>query len=501
MPPTLRRALLGLHRLGLRLYPRRFRAEFEAEMKAVFAEALAEAAKHGWLSVGALCAHELAGLLHQAARERVYAAQLKPARVAQTNGGPQLFSGGPWLPRVVRGVLITALAAAVILVGLPAAFLWAWARAEQSPQVNQVALADLNGDGHLDALLAVGHGNLPFPTYVLYNDGAGQLGATTHNLGTWPGFAAAAGDVTGDGWADALLDTSGGGLLISRSDDGSLSRPVWLTEPGPLGVMRLRPVLGDLNGDGRLDLFAAGCCGRDGVAEMVDGDPTTPPQLPYSEVWVQGPRGGLLPGRRVGELGSNAAALADLNGDGSLDVFLANGHTLHADGQVEMNTPNTVWFNDGQANFADSGQRLGQTESTAVALGDLNGDGHADAVVGHDGPAEVWWNDGRGTFTDSGQRLGSGPTTAVFLADLDRDGDLDLLAAGDRQARVWFNDGQGSFAAGSRRLSFAADAAVAVGDLTGDGAADVLIARPQTSQVWRNDGRGRLNPEPWVQYP
>ena len=53
------RALLGLHRLGLRLYPRRFRAEFEAEMQVVFAAALAEAARSGLLRVGGLCAREL----------------------------------------------------------------------------------------------------------------------------------------------------------------------------------------------------------------------------------------------------------------------------------------------------------------------------------------------------------------------------------------------------------------------------------------------------------
>ena len=492
---TLRR----LYALGLRLYPAAFRAQYAEEMAQVFAEQAAVAAAHGWLSVGGLCARELTGLVQQAARERLYAAQWKPAPVAQTGRGQQIIGGHPWLPRVAHGALVIALVA-LVLVGAQSAFLWWWSVAEQTPLVNQVALADMDGDGRLDAFLAVGRGGAPFATYVLYNNGAGRLGEQTQHLGTWPGFAAAVGDVTGDGWAEALLDTSGGGLLIWRSKAGTLAPPDWLTEPGPKGVMRLRPVLADLNGDGRLDLFAAGCCGREGGAETPDGDPTAPPQLPYSQAWVQGERGGLLPGQRVGELGSNAAALADLNGDGCVDIFLANGHTLLADGHVDANTPDTVWFNDGQANFSDSGQRLGQTESTAVALGDLNGDGYADAVVGHAGPTEVWWNNRRGSFTNSGQQLGRGRTKAVFLVDLDGDGDLDLLTAEETRAQVWLNDGWGQLELTRQRLSYPADAAVAVGDLTGDGAADLLIARPQSSPVWRNDGRGGLSPEPWVQY-
>lgn len=495
--PTPRWAgLRRLYRLGLRLYPPGFRAQFGDEMTQVFADQLAAAGAAGALAV---CARELGGLVRQAAHERLWAAPTGRAQLAQTSGGPRLFRLARPSPEFWRGLLAAAVLVGVGLLLAPTIIGFIWSRVEQTPKVNQVALADFNGDGRLDAFLATGRGNLPYATYVLYNDGAGRLGATARNLKGWPGFAAAAGDLNGDGRADALLDISGGGIFHFRNGAAGLQLLGALAEPGPVGVMRLRPVLGDLNGDGRLDVFAAGCCGREAWAAVED-EALKPLQLPYSRSWLQTEAGGLAPGPHLGQQGSNGAALADLNGDGSLDVFLANGSTLNAAAEWVTTTPNTVWFNDGLGGFTDSGQLLGQSESTAVALGDLNADGWADAVVGNAGPAEVWVNDGRGFFTDSGQRLASGASEAVFLADLDNDGDLDLLTATERQAVIWLNDGRGEFEAGGQRLNYSADTAVAVGDLDGDGWTDVLLADGRASRVWRNDGRGRLRAEPWVRY-
>lgn len=88
---------------------------------------------------------------------------------------------------------------------------------------------------------------------------------------------------------------------------------------------------------------------------------------------------------------------------------------MDASGNSQRGVPNTIWVNDGQGNFTDSGQQLGNEESYAVALGNIqNGDGFIDAVVGNRGPDEIWFNDGQGNLSDSRQRLGSGLTRAVF---------------------------------------------------------------------------------------
>jgi hypothetical protein len=343
---------------------------------------------------------------------------------------------------------------------------------------------------------------MPFPARVLYNDGQGRLGDSARALEQWPAYGVALGDLNGDGAVDALLDITAGALLLYRGDGQRFRQSGFLADasPGPWGVMRLSPVLGDLNGDGRLDVFAAGCCGREPGTAVGEGASSSP-LLAYSRAWLQTEDGQLVPGPALGQTGSPAAALADLNGDGSLDVFLANGRTLLADGSYQVSTPDTVWLNDGRGTFTDTGQQLGQSESLAVALGDLNGDGAADAVVGNRGPDEIWLNDGRGAFADSGQRLGSGVTSRVFLADLDADGDLDLFAAGPTHGQAWLNDGQGRFQPARQRLRCTTLEALAVGDLTGDGLADVLVAGPQTSRVWTNDGRGRFSAGPSVAYP
>jgi len=499
--PGGRRWLLRAYGACLRLYPRAFRAEFAEEMQAVFAERLWEEADHGGLALLGMGVAELSGVLVQGARERVYALRSGSGRVAVTNTGERLIGGSRWLGILGRGLLILL---ALALLGLLLLFFIipiGYARLEATPKVNQVALADLNGDGHLDAFLAIGRGSVPYPAYVLYNDGTGRLGGTAQELDTWHGYSVALGDVNGDGHADALLDITAGGLVLYRNRGEQFSRgwSPFLAEPGPKGVMRLVPVVGDLNGDGRQDVFAAGCCGRPPGAH-VDDDLLAPTQLPYSLAWLQTADGLLAPGRALGNAPSNAAALADLNGDGSLDVYLANGRALGPGWEPQAPSPDTVWFNDGLGNFTDSGQALSAAEGLAVALGDVNGDGFADAAVGNHGPDEIWLNDGQGFFRDSGQRLGSGLTEHVFLTDLDGDGDLDLLAAGTREARAWLNAGNGLFERGGLRLRYGPNDALAVGDLDGDGDADVVLAGPDSTRVWRNEGGGRFKAGPRVAY-
>ena len=173
--------------------------------------------------------------------------------------------------------------------------------------------------------------------------------------------------------------------------------------------------------------------------------------------------------------------LGDLDGDGDLDVFI-----------VGWEEPGKVLLNDGQGVFITSGQVLGDPGGFDVGLGDLDSDGDLDAVIADEKENTVWINDGLGNFADSGQRLGSGITAAAGIEDLDGDGDLDLVTAGwDEPGRVWVNDGLAGFTDSGQVLSPGEIHmhGLVLGDFTSDGKVDILLAG-SPNQTWVNDGTG-----------
>ena len=149
--------------------------------------------------------------------------------------------------------------------------------------------------------------------------------------------------------------------------------------------------------------------------------------------------------------------------------------------------------------FEDSGQRLGNSPTTVVALGDLDGDGDLDAVVGNDYPelAQVWLNNGVGIFTDTGQRFGQTAVRDIGLGDLDRDGDLDVVLGStyDFADTIYVNNGQGNFSL-QQTLDADETAALELGDVNNDGHLDAVILSYDQHKVWLNNGAGRLIASP-----
>jgi len=217
-------------------------------------------------------------------------------------------------------------------------------------------------------------------------------------------------------------------------------------------------------------------------------------------------------------------ALGDLDRDGDLDAFFANG-------QSEGPRPNTVLINQGGVQggsagvFKDSAQRLGQEESKTPLLVDLDGDGDLDAWVVNMGYQTLYINDGKGSFFQLTslieQKIGGTGNWAVAFGDMDSDGDLDVVGAGCCGANafygdgkselfspfnvVWFNQGGrqggqvGRYLSDYQMPSLGA-LAVALGDLDGDGDLDAFFANDSLMQS-AEDNQGLDNAQPntvWI---
>ncbi|HEX4122100.1 MAG TPA: right-handed parallel beta-helix repeat-containing protein, partial [Verrucomicrobiae bacterium] len=219
--------------------------------------------------------------------------------------------------------------------------------------------------------------------------------------------------------------------------------------------------VGDVNGDGSVDFLAATANG--------------------AGTWTNDGRGGFRSSGLVTASNVIAVALADVDGNGTLDAI-----TVRNDGTVH------VAFNNGSGAFTDSGQAFGAGVQS-IAVGDVNGDGFLDIAAVGSGPARVFLNSGSGTFIDSGQRLTNPPAASVTLADLNGDGALDLIVPGrfGQTSKIWFNNGLGGFTDSGQSLGTGDAQRAAAGDLNGDGFVDLVIANADSpSTVWTNNGAG-----------
>lgn len=211
-------------------------------------------------------------------------------------------------------------------------------------------------------------------------------------------------------------------------------------------------------------------------------------------VWLNDGKGHFTKTQEIKTSESSSVALGDLDGDGDLDAFVANWN----------NRPDRVYMNDGKGNFSDIGQELGKWFGCDVALGDIDQDGDLDAMVANNGEVSdnatvLWLNDGTGKFTDSNQRLGFTNAYAVALGDLDNDGDLDAFIANSSHMganpadKVWLNDGKGNFADSGQSLGSFYSLTVALGDLDKDGDLDAITGSWHINpRIWINDGKGNF---------
>ncbi|MCC7380263.1 MAG: VCBS repeat-containing protein [Deltaproteobacteria bacterium] len=219
-------------------------------------------------------------------------------------------------------------------------------------------------------------------------------------------------------------------------------------------VDQTRHAVGDVNGDSIPDLVMAGS----GVSLLL------------------GLGGGSFEIARALSINSAAQAVAigDTDGDGMPDILALHQGSL----DVFLN-------NGGGAFLSPTNYPFGNLSPTDFALADLNGDGRLDVAIARKtagGDFIVMLNRDNMGFGDVRAFGNAGAVERLVLGDVDDDGDLDVLlgrrAGGDDYFTTYRNDGTATFGAGIDTLLPGQPYSVALGDMNQDGVPDVVAAIP-----------------------
>ncbi len=243
------------------------------------------------------------------------------------------------------------------------------------------------------------------------------------------------GDVDGDGRGDLYFGGPKGHpgrLLLHRGDDGR-GHPVFaLRMREPFTAMTGREDLGavffDADSDGDQDLLVVS-----GSVECAPGDPELADRLYLNTgggEFVEAPDRLPAPGAE-GHASGSVAAVADFDRDGDLDVFVG-GRVVP--GAYPLPAVNRLLVNDGAGSFSDAAEAhgLGKTGLVTAALwSDVDGDGWIDLLVAHEWGAIELYRNREGALAaaeDTGLENATGFWNSLAGRDLDGDGDIDYLA-------------------------------------------------------------------------
>lgn len=355
------------------------------------------------------------------------------------------------------------------------------------------AIGDLDGDGFLEVVVACGSTYDP--------EGSGEVRAYRRN-GTllWSFLPAdengdgrpdgvvstpAIGDVDGDGANEVAFGSWDFNLYLLRGATGAVV-PGFPPNPSGLGhglrdSIWSSPALADLDGDGKLEIVI-------GADTHAEGPPINTPD--GGAIHVYRSNGTQFPGfpKYVDQTIMSSPAIADLDGDGNLDIVVGGG--VFYTGAVGRRV--YAWRRDGTPLPGWPVVTDGQVFSSP-ALADLTGDGKPEVIVsdeasGGSGPFLYAFR-GNGALHFKVQPKSFFSVTPSIgspsVADVTGDGKADILVAVNTEITVIGSNGEhltdpGPTTAGDPRVSYYTNSAIISGavvtDLENDGIVDVIAA-------------------------
>jgi hypothetical protein len=331
---------------------------------------------------------------------------------------------------------------------------------------------------------------------VRLNDGHGSFGPVTrYPVGRKPSFIAA-GDFDRDGHLDLAVSNAGSGdvsVLLGRGDGTfapARNHSISAASRGPHGTSNGTFSLeaADLTGTGILDLVTANSASNDVSVLMGNGDGTFQPARTYPI--AAGAGVGILPfAMSVGRFGDARAP----------DLVVGGGHSV------------TIMRNDGRGAFRSVGHYLVGFDIACTKVADLRGDGRLDIIATGTGTlnAKVFLGNGDGTFAP-GQNLSSGGfgPQCISIDRLRRNGNLDLAVvnsgspSGSGDLALFDGDGAGHFALAAAYPVGVLPWASSVADFTRDGTPDIAVADtgvPASVSILFGNADGTFQPQ--VVYP
>ena len=338
--------------------------------------------------------------------------------------------------------------------------------------ISPLAIADLNGDGKPDLVFTS-----PEPAAeVALGVGDGTFGTPTKYPIGW-GDSLAIADMNGDGFPDIV--TSGFTILFGDGHGGFPKRAdYWQEVTGNI-------ILADFDGDGKPDIIVG-----TGTAGALTG-PSIMVLFGGGNGTFRGPPISLVSGLPSNNSYNYSQVAADFDGDGNLDLV------------VQIADRVNVLKGIGDGTFRQTFQYIPASGyPTHIAAADLNHDGKPDIVVtianNNTARTEVLLGNGDGTFQAPLPVTSSCCVTAFAVADFNGDGKPDVAVLlhnpspgiSPDQLLIYLGTGAGTFAAPLASVAGAYPSALAVGDFNHDGKLDVVVAYQGDIGMAPPPGRG-----------